>query len=51
MMNKITQDIETVLKRIPDGAHIMTSGFGLAGQPVELIEALIDLGPKRLNHY
>lgn len=27
MMNKITQDIETVLKQIPDGAHIMTSGL------------------------
>ena len=49
MMNKITQDIETVLKQIPDGAHIMTSGFGLAGQPVELIEALIDFGPRDLT--
>ena len=48
-MNKITQDIETVLKQIPDGAHIMTSGFGLAGQPIELIEALIDIGPKDLT--
>ena len=49
MMNKITQDIETVLKQIPDGAHIMTSGFGLAGQPIELIEALIDFGPRDLT--
>ena len=48
-MNKITQDIETILKQIPDGAHIMTSGFGLAGQPIELIEALIDIGPKDLT--
>ncbi len=48
-MNKITQDIETILKQIPDGAHIMTSGFGLAGQPIELIEALIDIGPRYLT--
>lgn len=48
-MNKITQDIETILKQIPDGAHIMTSGFGLAGQPIELIEALIDIGPRDLT--
>ena len=27
----------------------MTSGFGLAGQPIELIEALIDIGPKDLT--
>lgn len=48
-MNKITQDIESVLKKIPDGAQIMTSGFGLAGQPIDLIEALIDIGPKELT--
>ncbi|MER8073146.1 3-oxoacid CoA-transferase subunit A [Streptomyces sp. NPDC094034] len=27
---------------IPDGATVMIGGFGTAGQPVELIEALID---------
>lgn len=49
MINKISTDIESLLKGIPDGASIMTSGFGLAGQPVELIEALIDFGPKELT--
>lgn len=49
MINKISSDVESVLKQIPDGATIMTSGFGLAGQPIELIEALIDLGPKELT--
>lgn len=49
MINKITKDIESLLKGIPDGASIMTSGFGLAGQPIELIEALIDFGPKELT--
>jgi len=49
MINKITSDIEAVLKQIPDGATIMTSGFGVVGQPMELIEALIDLDKKELT--
>ena len=49
MINKITHDVESLLKQIPDGASIMTSGFGLAGQPIELIEALIDIGPRDLT--
>lgn len=49
MINKITKDIEALLSAIPDGASIMTSGFGLAGQPIELIEALIDFAPKDLT--
>lgn len=49
MVNKITTDIETILKQIPDGATIMLSGFGVTGQPAELIEALIDIGPKELT--
>ncbi|HFF4518857.1 TPA: 3-oxoacid CoA-transferase subunit A, partial [Acinetobacter baumannii] len=49
MINKITSDIEPILKAIPDGATIMTGGFGVTGQPAELIEALIDLGKKELT--
>ncbi|WP_336039610.1 3-oxoacid CoA-transferase subunit A [Acinetobacter calcoaceticus] len=49
MINKVTSDIEPILKAIPDGATIMTGGFGVTGQPVELIEALIDLGKKELT--
>ncbi|OTG88748.1 3-oxoacid CoA-transferase subunit A [Acinetobacter sp. ANC 3832] len=49
MINKITSDIESVLKKIPDGSTIMTSGFGITGQPIELIEALIDIGPRELT--
>lgn len=48
MVDKITNNIEPVLKMIPDGATIMTSGFGVTGQPTQLIEALIDLGKKDL---
>lgn len=49
MINKITTDIASVLKMIPDGSTIMVSGFGTTGQPAELIEALIDFGPKDLT--
>ncbi|WP_312105477.1 3-oxoacid CoA-transferase subunit A [Acinetobacter venetianus] len=49
MINKITSDIETILKQIPDGATIMTSGFGTTGQPAELIEALLGIGTKELT--
>lgn len=49
MINKVTSDIEAILKQIPDGATIMTSGFGTTGQPAELIEALLDIGTKELT--
>lgn len=49
MINKICADMESVLKHIPDGARIMTSGFGTTGQPMELIEALLDLGTRDLT--
>ena len=31
---------------IRDGATVMIGGFGAAGQPVELIDALIALAPR-----
>jgi 3-oxoadipate CoA-transferase alpha subunit len=34
---------------IPDGATVMIGGFGTAGQPVELIEALVDQGASGLT--
>src|SRR5712692_3198802 len=34
---------------IPDGATVLIGGFGSAGQPVELIEALIDSGATDLT--
>ncbi|BBF78704.1 3-oxoadipate CoA-transferase subunit A [Acinetobacter ursingii] len=49
MINKITSDIESVLRTIPDGATIMTSGFGTTGQPEALLEALIDIAPRELT--
>jgi 3-oxoadipate CoA-transferase alpha subunit len=34
---------------IPDGASVMIGGFGRAGQPIELVEGLIEAGPKHLT--
>jgi 3-oxoadipate CoA-transferase alpha subunit len=34
---------------VPDGATVMIGGFGPAGQPVELVEALIDSGARDLT--
>jgi 3-oxoadipate CoA-transferase, alpha subunit len=33
---------------VPDGATVMIGGFGVAGQPVELIDALLEHGAKDL---
>lgn len=48
MINKADKSITDVLSQIKDGATIMIGGFGTAGQPAELIDALIDLGIKDL---
>ncbi len=49
MINKIRPNMHDVLKQIPDGARIMTSGFGITGQAIELIEGLLDLGTRDLT--
>ena len=41
--------IDEALADIPDGATIMIGGFGLAGQPQELIDGLIRRGAKDLT--
>ena len=48
MINKIVPDVEAALAGIEDGATIMIGGFGGAGQPAELIDALIAQGAKDL---
>ena len=48
MIDKIVPNVEAALAGIKDGATIMIGGFGGAGQPAELIDALINQGAKDL---
>lgn len=49
MVSKIVDDVDAAVADIPDGATVMIGGFGQAGQPVELIDALIRHGASRLT--
>ncbi|MFJ4164490.1 3-oxoacid CoA-transferase subunit A [Microbacterium sp. NPDC089698] len=44
MIDKTAPDAAAAVAGIPDGATVMIGGFGRAGQPVELIDALIAQG-------
>lgn len=44
MIDKTVTDASAAVAGIPDGATVMIGGFGRAGQPVELIDALIASG-------
>lgn len=46
---RIVQHAAEAVQNIADGATVMIGGFGLAGQPVELIDALIDQGASGLT--
>ncbi|WP_211443172.1 3-oxoacid CoA-transferase subunit A [Collimonas humicola] len=48
MINKIVPSVELALANIHDGATVMIGGFGGAGQPAELIDALIAQGARDL---
>ena len=49
MVNKIVLDVRQALAGIHDGATVMIGGFGNAGMPRELIDALIDQGATDLT--
>jgi 3-oxoadipate CoA-transferase alpha subunit len=49
VIDKTVADVAAAVAGIPDGATIMIGGFGRAGQPVELIDALIGSGAKDLT--
>ena len=49
MINKILPSVQAALADVPDGATVMIGGFGTAGLPNELIEALIEQGAKDLT--
>jgi 3-oxoadipate CoA-transferase alpha subunit len=49
MIDKTVASVEEAVAGIRDGATIMIGGFGRAGQPVELIDALIAQGASDLT--
>ena len=49
MLNKVTEQARDAISNIQDGATILIGGFGLAGQPAELIDALIERNAKDLT--
>jgi 3-oxoadipate CoA-transferase, alpha subunit len=49
MINKFFESPEAALADIPDGATVMIGGFGNAGMPAALINALIDQGARQLT--
>src|SRR5438067_2292648 len=49
MINKIVASAEAAVADIFDGATVMVGGFGTAGMPSELIDALIARGPRELT--
>lgn len=49
MINKIVPDLVSAVAGIPDGATVMIGGFGNAGMPKPLIDALIDQGARDLT--
>jgi 3-oxoadipate CoA-transferase alpha subunit len=49
MISKIAANTADAVRDIPDGATVMIGGFGTAGQPVELIDALLEQGARDLT--
>ena len=49
MINKLCDSVQDALAGVPDGATVMIGGFGGAGQPGELIDALIAQGARDLT--
>lgn len=49
MVNKFVTIVEEAVADIHDGATVLVSGFGLAGQPIELLNALCEQGARDLT--
>ncbi|MCL4760538.1 MAG: 3-oxoacid CoA-transferase subunit A, partial [Burkholderiales bacterium] len=49
MIDKTVPSLEAAVAGIRDGATVMIGGFGTAGMPVELIDALIATGARGLT--
>ncbi len=49
MIDKVIETLSAAVADIHDGATVMIGGFGTAGMPSELIDALIEQGAKNLT--
>jgi 3-oxoadipate CoA-transferase, alpha subunit len=49
MINKIFESLSAAVQDVQDGATVMIGGFGSAGMPSELIDALIEQGARELT--
>ena len=49
MINKIFESLQAAVADVHDGATVMIGGFGTAGMPSELIDALIEQGARDLT--
>lgn len=49
MINKVVDSMQEAVANLHDGASIMISGFGEAGVPAELIDAVVDHGATDLT--
>ncbi len=49
MISKIVESAAAAVADIRDGSTVMIGGFGSAGQPIELIDALLEQGAKDLT--
>jgi 3-oxoadipate CoA-transferase, alpha subunit len=49
MINKFVQSIAEAMNGIQDGATVLVGGFGAVGQPLALIDGLIEHGAKELT--
>ena len=48
MIDKIVADCASAVAGVPDGATVLVGGFGGAGQPMHLIDALLAQGARDL---
>ena len=49
MIDKFVGSVEEAIADVHDGATVLVSGFGLAGQPIELLNALCEQGARDLT--
>lgn len=49
VMNKLVSNLAEAVANIADGSTILLGGFGTSGQPIELMQALLDTDASELT--